>query len=208
MVKKFKAMAEEAGRFGRFGAGDSQLAAAIKESAQQIWLAGLGAFAKAQEEGQKVFNTLVKQGSVLHQRTRSATEEKVGDVTGKVSQMTGEFQKQASEGWDKLEQVFEDRVARALNRLGVPTNKDVAALSRQVEILTAAVSQLSAADRPARKPAKPAKEKAAAPAKSGKSVAKSAAKSATKKTASRKKPAEPAEQPAAVKKSRKSAKPA
>ena len=40
-----------------------QLSSAVKDSAQQIWLAGLGAFAKAQEEGSKVFDALVKEGS-------------------------------------------------------------------------------------------------------------------------------------------------
>lgn len=177
MVKKFKAMAEEAGKGGKLG--DSQLAAAIKDSAQQIWLAGLGAFAKAQEEGQKVFNTLVKQGTVLQKRTRQMTGEKVEEVTGRVNRMTSDFQKQASESWDKLEQVFEDRVARALNRLGVPTNKDVSALAKQVETLTAAVNKLSGA-RPAR-------------AAAGAGAAKPAArKSPAGKTAARKAPAKKA----------------
>ena len=73
MVKKLKAMAEGAGR-------DNQLAAAIKESAQQIWLAGLGAFAKTQEEGQKVFQALVKEGTSIHKRTVKTTEDRVGDI--------------------------------------------------------------------------------------------------------------------------------
>ena len=70
MVKKLKAMANKS-------RGDNQLAGAVKESAQEIWLAGLGAFAKAQEEGQKVFKALVREGSSMQQRTMKATEDKV-----------------------------------------------------------------------------------------------------------------------------------
>lgn len=54
MVKKLKTIAG--------GAGDKQFAQTVKDSAQQIWLAGLGAFVKAQAEGMKAFNTLVKEG--------------------------------------------------------------------------------------------------------------------------------------------------
>lgn len=124
MVKKLKTLAG--------GAGDSQLAHTVRESAQQIWLAGLGAFAKAQEGGTKVFEALVKEGETLQGRTRKVAEEKVTELAGK-----------ASGTWDRLEQVFEDRVARALNRLGVPTKKDIEALSRRVEELTAVVQKLT-----------------------------------------------------------------
>ena len=68
MVKKLKAMAEKRGERA------SQLRAAVKDSAQQIWLAGLGAFAKAQEEGQKVFEALVQRRHAAQKRTRKVTE--------------------------------------------------------------------------------------------------------------------------------------
>ena len=136
MVKKLKAMANKS-------RGDSQLAGAIKESAHEIWLAGLGAFAKAQEEGQKVFKALVREGSTMQQRTMKATEERVSDVTGrvndvtnKVSQVAAGLQKQATGTWDKLEGVFEARVQRALNRLSVPTQKDMDALNRRLDELS------------------------------------------------------------------------
>ena len=81
MVKKLKAMADKS-------RGDSQLAGAIKESAQEIWLAGLGAFAKAQEEGQKVFKALVREGGSMQKRTMKATEDTVSDVSGRVNDVT------------------------------------------------------------------------------------------------------------------------
>jgi poly(hydroxyalkanoate) granule-associated protein len=121
---------------------DSQLAAAVKESAQQIWLAGLGAFAKAQEEGNKVFEALVREGRDLQGRTRSVTEEKLGEVTGRFGKVAGGFSKQATASWDRLEQVFEERVARALSRLGVPTQAEVQALIERVDALNASVQAL------------------------------------------------------------------
>ncbi len=168
MVKKFKAMADTT-------AADNHLAAAIKDSAQQIWLAGLGAFAKAQDEGSKMFETLVKEGGTIQRRTKKMAEARVGEVTGKVTKVAGEFSKQATEGWDKLEQVFEDRVARALNRLGVPTNKDIQALIARVEELNGNVSGVAK---------KPSRKQAAKVVKSTKAVAKASTK-AVKSTAAK-----------------------
>lgn len=141
---------------------DSQLSATIRESAQQIWLAGLGAFAKAQQEGNKVFDALVRQGETIQKSTRKVAEDKVTEMAAK-----------ATGTWDKLEQVFENRVARSLHSLGVPTRDDVAALSKRVAELKAEVEKLNkaaakaapkaAAGKPAAKPkAAAAKAKVAA----------------------------------------------
>ncbi|UCE30757.1 MAG: phasin family protein [Burkholderiales bacterium] len=131
MVKKLKAMAE--------GRSDNQLAAAVRESAQQIWLAGLGAFSKAQEEGGKVFSALVNEGMGLQKRTRSAAVEGVESVSERVSKAADGLSRQASESWDRLEQVFEERVDRALGRLGVPRNSDIQELIKRVDSLHRAV---------------------------------------------------------------------
>jgi poly(hydroxyalkanoate) granule-associated protein len=136
MVKKLKAIAE--------GAADNQLAATVRESAQQIWHAGLGAFGKTQAEGAKVFEALVKEGRNLEARTRKFAEARVGSVTGRVEKAATKATARATATWDKLEQVFEDRVARALNRLGVPTNRDIQSLAKRVEELTASVRKLDA----------------------------------------------------------------
>lgn len=124
MAKKLKALAG--------AVADNQFAATVKESAHQIWLAGLGAFAKAQEEGNKVFDALVKEGESIQTKTRKVADEKIAEVAGR-----------AAGTWDRLETVFEDRVARALGSLGVPTRKDVDKLSRRVAELTAAVAELT-----------------------------------------------------------------
>jgi len=138
MVKKLKAMASKTHS-------ESQLRAAVKDSAQEIWLAGLGAFSKAQEEGQKVFKALVHEGTSIQKRTMKVTEDKVNDVTAKVTKVAAGLQKQANGTWDKLETVFEARVERALTRLGVPTNKEIATLTRRVEELTRSVATLTKA---------------------------------------------------------------
>ena len=138
MVKKLKALAE--------GKSDTELAVLIKNSASQIWLAGLGAFAKAQEEGLKAFDSLVKQGEAVQDRARKVADDKIADVK---AQATGQ--------WDKLEQVFEERVARALHSLNVPTKKDVDALSRRVSELTHEVKKLSGEIEARKAPARAAK---------------------------------------------------
>lgn len=119
---------------------EGQLATTVKESAQQIWLAGLGAFAKAQEEGNKVFDALVKEGENIQLRTRKLTDDKIAAVAGK-----------AAGTWDRLEQVFEDRVARSLSSLGVPSKKDIDKLNKRVVELTAVVQELAEAKAKAEK---------------------------------------------------------
>ncbi|WP_395704242.1 phasin family protein [Aquabacterium sp.] len=176
MVKKLQKMAAQkaASPAGLF---DSQLAQTVKDSAQQIWLAGLGAFAKAQGEGMKRFETLIKEGTSLHRKTQAAAGEKLGDMAGKMSAMAGEVGHKANAQWDKLESIFEERTARAMSKLGVPTAKDVAALTERVDALAAAVTKLGGSvEAPAKKAARKAPAKKAAPAAAPEVVAKPAAK--------------------------------
>ncbi len=169
MVKKLKAMADKKNA----GAGlfDSALAGSVKESAQQIWLAGMGAFAKAQAEGRQVFDALVKEGATLQRKTQSAAEEKLGDVSSKMTSMADDVTAKAGKQWDKLESIFEERTAKAMKKLGVPSSKDVEALMARIDALSAQVASgaKSAARRTAagakaasRKTAKKASRKSAA----------------------------------------------
>ena len=111
------------------------LADAVKESAQQIWLAGLGAFAKAQEGSGKVFESLMKEGLSIQRKTQAVAEEKLSEATSKMAHMAGDIQSKAGHQWDKLENIFEDRVAKALNKMGVPSAKDIAALNARIDAL-------------------------------------------------------------------------
>lgn len=124
MPKKLKELASEAT--------ENQLTTRIREQANQIWLAGLGAFAKAQQEGAKMFETLVEEGEKVQERTKTAADERLTDMRAK-----------ATGAWDKLEQVFEDRVARALNSLSVPSRQDIDVLTKRVAELTEIAKKLS-----------------------------------------------------------------
>ncbi|WP_374567116.1 phasin family protein [Ideonella sp.] len=200
MVKKLKKMAEQKSA-SPAGLLDSQLAGAVKASAQQIWLAGMGAFSKAQEEGTKVFEALVKEGVSLQRKTQAVAEERIGEVTGKMSAMAGEVTNKAGASWDKLESIFEARTAKALGKLGVPTAKDVAALTERVDALASAVAKLGGKVAPAKKAAAVKANGAAAPkAAAKKPAAKKAApakKAAAPRKAAAKKAAKPAEAAAA-----------
>ncbi len=114
----------------------------VLESPRQIWLAGLGAFSRAQSEGTKVFETLVKQGEAVEARTRSAASQTAAAARTAARTKAKEMQQMAGGTWDKLEKVFEERVARALTRLGVHTQSDVERLAARVDALSAAVNEL------------------------------------------------------------------
>jgi len=140
----------------------AHLSASVKDSAQQIWQAGLGAFTRAQVEGSKAFEALVKEGVSMQRKTQAAAEERITEATHKMTTMATEISSKATGQWDKLETIFEDRVAKALNKLGVPSAKDVSALIARIDALNKTVQQLSAQS-PA-KTAKAASKKAPAKA--------------------------------------------
>ena len=160
MVRKLKAMADKKAA-NPAGLLDNALAQSIKESAQQIWLAGMGAFAKAQAEGTQAFDKLIKDGVTLQKKTQGMAEEKISEVTGKMTAMAGEVTAKAGQHWDKLESIFEERTARALKKLGVPTAKDLAALSARIDQLAAEVAKLGGKKAPAKKAARRAPAKKA-----------------------------------------------
>lgn len=160
----------------------------VQDNAHEIWLAGLGAFALAQEEGvnlvrkggklineqtgkvvsesSKLFERLVAEGKKLEGKGRKMAEEAVGGVKNDVEGRVTKAREQARTNWDKLEKVFEDRVARALSRLGVPTSDEIQELSQRVAELNKRVRELAEAQKksaakPAAKPAPKAPTKPA-----------------------------------------------
>ena len=157
MLKKARA-----GLAGNEKPAPKDLSQSVLDSSRQIWLAGLGAFSRAQVEGRKVFETLVKQGEILETKTRRAAQDTAAAARGVAKAKVSEVSKGVGGTWDKLEQVFEDRVARALSKLGVHTQSDVERLAERVDALSEAVNELIKANggpsarrtAPARKPAK------------------------------------------------------
>ena len=151
MLKKAKATMMEG------AAGEAKdLAQAVLDSSHQVWLAGVGAFVRAQQEGLKVFESLVQQGEKLERRTRQAAVDTAAAARGAATAKAKEMQQMAGGTWDKLEQVFEDRVEKALSKLGVYTQNDVQQLAKRVDELAAAVNKLVKTPGGAA-PAKPAK---------------------------------------------------
>ncbi|MDR6990738.1 phasin family protein [Luteimonas sp. 3794] len=156
----------------------------ISESAQQIWLAGVGAFGRAQAEGTRLFEGLMKEGAGIEKSARTYASTRASAVRTAVETGADQTRERAIETWDRLEKVFEDRVQRALVKLGVPGRHDVQSLSRRVDALTAALQakQSAPARKAAKAPAKKAAAKKAAPRKTAK-TSKAPAKRATKKSA-------------------------
>ena len=181
---------------GKDSASDNSLkntAKAVMEQAEQIWLAGLGAFSKAQEQSGKFYETLVKEGAVLEKATRKLTGNKVEEVRGMVETTVTQVKERASDTWDRLEQVFENRVSKALGTLGIPGREELEELAKRVDELSKAVRSLDAGNRAAA-PKKAAAPKAAAPkAAAPKAAAPKAAapKAAAPKAAAPKKAATP-----------------
>jgi poly(hydroxyalkanoate) granule-associated protein len=141
----------------------------VQDNAHEIWLAGLGAFSMAQEEGvnlvrkggklinertgqvisesSKLFERLVSEGRKVEGKGRKMAEDAVGGVRSDVEGRVGKAREQARTNWDKLEKVFEERVARALSRLGVPTSDEIQELSDRVQELNTRVRELAKAQK-------------------------------------------------------------
>jgi poly(hydroxyalkanoate) granule-associated protein len=113
---------------GTSGIPDDDAARAFADSAQRIWLAGLGAFERARTEGPRMFDALVDQGKALGGRAREAADQALRNMRDSASG--------ATQGFDRLEQVFQERVSRSLGRMGVLTRAEVSDLSQQVRELT------------------------------------------------------------------------
>ncbi len=161
---------------------DNQLARLVRDSAHQVWLAGIGAYARAEAEGSRLFDGLVSVGERIEQGARSQVVRRVEAAEDRV---TGARQT-ALLTWDRLERMVENQIGATLNRLQIPTSRDIRELARRVEALQATVERLES-ERGAR-PRQTAGRKAAAASQRG-ARKKTAAKPATRKKAAAKKPA-------------------
>jgi poly(hydroxyalkanoate) granule-associated protein len=170
MVKKLQKISNDKSK------SDAHLSSAVKDSAQQIWLAGLGAFSKAQEEGGKVFEALVKEGLTIQRKTQATAEEKITEATSHVTTMASDIGTRAAGQWDRLENIFEERVAKALGKLGVPSVHDIEALNARIDALTQVIGKSASAKTTAKPAAKAAAKPAAKPAGKSAPTKKAAAK--------------------------------
>ncbi|ANC05376.1 phasin family protein [Pseudomonas putida] len=111
----------------------------VRGYARKIWLAGIGAYARVGQEGSEYFKELVKAGEGVEKRGKKTLDKKLDAANGQldeaaeeVSRVRGKVEVQL----DKIEKAFDARVARALNRIGIPSKHDVEALSIKLEQLT------------------------------------------------------------------------
>jgi poly(hydroxyalkanoate) granule-associated protein len=110
----------------------------LRDSAEKIWLAGLGALAVAEQEGSKLFRNLVKKGEELEARGKEQVEKLRVDVDDQVDKV----RTRAGQTWDRLEETVDEKIASALHRLGVPSKDEIHRLTRRVEELNASVERL------------------------------------------------------------------
>ncbi len=121
MVKRLMSLSED------------QSSQKIMESARQIWLAGLGAFARMEEEGNKIFDALVKEGEQFESQAKQMADEQFNKM-----------KERASEWRDHIEKIIEERVTVTLNRIGIPTHDDITALAERIETLQQSIKELAA----------------------------------------------------------------
>jgi poly(hydroxyalkanoate) granule-associated protein len=122
-------------------------AGSLIESVQQVWLAGMGAIAKAQGKGPAAFQDVVAQALALLEQSRSGAGKRIRDVfetaQESVEARVGSARDQATETWENLEALFQSRVQKALQQIGVPSAEEVRLLTRRVAELNASVKALS-----------------------------------------------------------------
>lgn len=106
----------------------------LRKYTHQIWLAGLGAYARAEEEGSGFFDALVEAGREVERRAKDKTP-RVEDIKERVRHHTGETM-------DRMEKAFDDRLNKALSRLGIPNKREVDALRQRVQELTEALDRI------------------------------------------------------------------
>ncbi|HWI84518.1 phasin family protein [Ramlibacter sp.] len=136
-------MATEDRTTGEEARRDEQFADALKHSAQQIWLAGLATFARARQEGSKMFETLVKEGAALQRKTQGVAGERMAEATSRLSSMATDFSAKAAG-------LFDERVARTLERLGAPSAAEFESALERIDELERQVTALKSGMAPRR----------------------------------------------------------
>lgn len=111
----------------------------LGDSAQQVWLAGLGAFNRAQAEGSRLFDTLVSEGREYEQKHKDAD---ASGLRGNVEAGLGQARERSQHTWNKIEQAFDDQVQGVLKRLNMPVRADVTALENELQVLRQRLGEL------------------------------------------------------------------
>lgn len=110
----------------------------LKRYTKQIWLAGLGAFSRAEEEGNKFFDSLVKVGEELEGKTLDIAD----NTAGKVGEVTGKAIERVTDTKEKVEKLIDQHTHQTLNRIGLVTPKDIQLIEQLLLNLNQKVDQL------------------------------------------------------------------
>lgn len=194
----------------------------IEKYSRKIWLAGLGIYSKIDQDGPKLFDSLVKDGEKAEKQAKKTAEDVAETAKSLTTSRVSGVKDRALGKWSELEEAFDKRLNSAISRLGVPSRNEIKALHQQVDSLTKQIEKLTgasvtpissrtaaakpAASKAAAKPlakaaaAKPAAKTAAAKPAAKTAAAKPAAKTAAEKPAAKPAAAKPAAKPAAAKK--------
>jgi poly(hydroxyalkanoate) granule-associated protein len=119
----------------------------LLDTVHQVWLAGLGALAKAQSGAPKLFNELVREGARVHATASKGADKAMRTlITGArpaIEARVGNVHEKASDTFEHLEKMFQARVQRVLHQLGVPGTRELERLATRVETLNANVEKLA-----------------------------------------------------------------
>ena len=126
---------EDLGNGKRSAEQGKAFARGMMESAQQIWLAGLGALSKAQQEGGRFFETLVEEGTQVQDKTRTYTQAQFEQAQRRAEPWVNEARKRTNDAFGKFEHMFDQRLARAMQRMQMPTREDFDNLSARIDEL-------------------------------------------------------------------------
>ena len=110
----------------------------LTERGREVWLAGLGALATVEEEGAKLFDRLVDRGQEFEEERQAKLEE----ATETVREQSDEALAQLEEAGEETQFMLADSVKAALERFGVPTQKEVDDLADKVDRLSSQVEDL------------------------------------------------------------------
>ena len=131
----------------------------VMDSAQQIWLAGLGALARTQQEGGKFFDALVEEGVRIQEKTHAYTQEQMKQAREQATPWVDAARKRTTAAMGKLEQAFDERIARAMKRMNMPNQSDIQELSARIDALAQELRASRTATAKPRATAKRAKPK-------------------------------------------------
>lgn len=117
----------------------------VKHYARKIWLAGLGVYTRVNEEGSEYVKELIRTGERVEQDAKKVIDEtveaansEIDSIKGEASEVKNRFEAQL----DKIEGLFDRRIAKGLHRIGIPSKHDVEALSAKLDELTALLERV------------------------------------------------------------------